>query len=74
MGEASPEHQSQESDLYGMAFPLSADRLSARAAPGWFGVLGITRTRWTYLEAKALSQYSRKHPSPLPSQEVDWKS
>lgn len=57
-----------------MAFPLTADRLSARGALAWFGVLGITGTRWRQLEAEALSQYSRKHLPPLPSQEVGWKN
>lgn len=74
MGEASPEYQSQESDSHEMAFPLTADRLIARSAPEWFGVLGITRTRWRHLEAEALSQYSQKHLSPLPSREVGWKN
>lgn len=74
VGEASPKHQSQESDLHEMAFPLTADRFSAHCALEWFGVLGITRTCWRRLEADVLSQYSGKHLSPLPSREVDWKN
>lgn len=74
MDEASPKHQSQESDLHEVAFPLTADRLGACNAPEWFGVLRITRTSWRHLEAEALSQYSRKCLSPLPNQEVDWKN
>lgn len=74
MGEASPKHQSQESDLHEMAFPLTADRFSPRHALEWFGVLGSTRTCWRHLEAQGLSQLSGKHLSPLPSQEVNWKN